>query len=110
MCVYSAAASFLFELASDFVCKALLFLLDSFAELVSDETAYHGTLQDVLHLELAVRVFDEDLLQEARVTIELLHLAVHDLRNNVGRLARFPGLRLVDRPLPLERLSRDRLP
>ena len=52
-----------------------------------------------------VGVLDERLLEQHRLGVELLHLAVDDLVDHVGRLARGERLLAVDRALALEDLG-----
>src|SRR5574337_1183579 len=93
----------LFQLSRHFVGKIFFLLFDAFAQLIPHEAADRGVpalFQEILDLELAVRVLDVDLLDEAAFAVELLHLAVDDLGDHVGRFSGFLGLRLVNRALP----------
>src|SRR5690606_14052672 len=90
-----------------------LLLLDSLAQLEAGEAAHLDVLADLRHrlvdhlADREVRVLDERLLEQARLAVELLHLALDDLLDHVGRLAGGRSLLAVDRTLVREDLLRD---
>src|SRR5947207_261783 len=92
--------------------EVVVSLLDSFAKLVADEAGHDEVAAllparrlQVLRDALLVAL-DVGLLEEARLAVELLHLAGDHLLDDVLRLAGLAGLLAGDLPLRLQVLLR----